>query len=185
MWQQLDCDAAAADRRNGWGCAADLFPWVEVTIGAGSNGKARPSPFTDTSAGEGSTSMGFYNVQQGDAPYLKELHQAVNGGTGANSATSPNANYGGGSYVNCSDEKQPGVDAIRDYLGSLTRKVESRCAKDHYYLLNNYNPGYFGDLEQLCVHDSAVECAHHWRRAHRERRFLGLLRRSVEPISQR
>jgi phospholipase C len=38
--------------------------------------------------------MGFYNVQQGDAPYLKELadtysmsdnyHQAVQGGTGAN-----------------------------------------------------------------------------------------------------
>jgi phospholipase C len=61
-----------------------------VTIGAGSNGAAPPSPFTDASTGEGSTSMGFYNVQQGDAPYLKALadtytmsdnyHQAVNGG---------------------------------------------------------------------------------------------------------
>jgi phospholipase C len=46
MWQQLDCDAAAATQFNGWGCVSDLFPWVEVTIGAGSNGKAsrRASP---------------------------------------------------------------------------------------------------------------------------------------------
>ncbi len=31
------------------------------------------------------------------------------------------------------------------YLGSLTRKVASRCASGAYYLLNNYNPVYFGD----------------------------------------
>ena len=140
--------------------------------------------------------MGFYNVQHGDAPYLKSLadhytmsdnyHQAVNGGTGANhvmlgtgdalwfsdgkgnpatppnnpvdpaapgtplpgyasalseienpnpqpgtnnfytqdgygggsgtpTATAPNANYGGGSYVNCADPSQPGVAAVREY----------------------------------------------------------------------
>src|SRR6202041_3140012 len=44
--------------------------------------------------GEASTALGFYNVQQGDAPYFKSLadtysmsdnfHQSVNGGTGAN-----------------------------------------------------------------------------------------------------
>jgi phospholipase C len=226
MWQQLDCDAAAADRENGWGCKSDLFPWVEVTIGAGSNGAAPPSPFTNTSTGEGSTSMGFYNVQQGDAPYLKELadtytmsdnyHQAANGGTGANhimlgtgdamwfsdgkgkpkeppvnplnpnapgtplpghtnalsevenpnpqpgtnnyytqdgygggsgspTATSPNANYGGGSYVNCADDDQPGVSAVRNYLKALPNKVDPNCEKGRYYILNNYNPGYFGD----------------------------------------
>jgi phospholipase C len=33
MWQQLDCDGAAATQFNGWGCVSDLFPWVEVTIG--------------------------------------------------------------------------------------------------------------------------------------------------------
>ena len=71
MWQQLDCDAAAATEQNGWGCQSDLFPWVEVTVGAGSNGEAPPAGFTNMSTGEGSTSMGFYNVQQGDAPYLK------------------------------------------------------------------------------------------------------------------
>jgi hypothetical protein len=48
---------------NGWGCLSDLFPWVEVTIAAGSNGKAQPPGYT----GEGATAMGFFNVQQGDA----------------------------------------------------------------------------------------------------------------------
>src|SRR6201996_8725515 len=47
-----------------------------------------------TTTGEGSTALGFYNVQQGDAPYFKSLadtyamsdnfHQSVNGGTGVN-----------------------------------------------------------------------------------------------------
>ena len=46
MQQQLDCDAAAADKKNGWGCSSDLYPWVEETVGAGSNGAAPPSPFT-------------------------------------------------------------------------------------------------------------------------------------------
>ena len=57
---------------------------------------ARRSPrgFNDESTGEGSTSMGFYNVLQGDVPYFKSLadtyamsdnfHQSIQGGTGAN-----------------------------------------------------------------------------------------------------
>ena len=42
MWQELDCNAAAVDGANGWGCLSDLFPWVEKTVGAGSNGAAPP-----------------------------------------------------------------------------------------------------------------------------------------------
>ena len=223
MWQENDCNAALATLFTGWGCQADLYPWVEVSVGAGSNGKAQPTNFTTASTGEGSTSMGFYNVLQGDAPYLKLLadtyamsdnyHQAVNGGTGANHimlgsadaiwfsdgngnpAVPPNrgvnpnnptvplgsnpdslteienpnpqpgsnnyytqdgygggsgapgasTNYGGGSYTECSDPSQPGVAPILNYLGALPRPVNSRCQAGHYYLLNNYNPGYFGD----------------------------------------
>jgi phospholipase C len=84
MWQQLDCTAAA-------GCLNDLWPWVEATVGAGSNGNPPPAGFTYK---EGATAMGFYNVQQGDMPYFKQLadtysmsdnfHQSVQGGTGAN-----------------------------------------------------------------------------------------------------
>jgi phospholipase C len=92
MWQELDCSATAAVAANPSGCRSDLFPWVESTIAAGTNGKAEPAGYI----GEGSTSMFFYNVQTGDAPYLKSLadaytmsdnyHQAVLGGTGANTS---------------------------------------------------------------------------------------------------
>jgi phospholipase C len=203
MWQQLDCSKSA-------GCLNDLFPWVEATVGAGSNGTPPPPDFIYK---EGATSMGFYNVQQGDVPYFKMLadtysmsdnfHQSVSGGTGANhimlgtgdaiwfsdgngnplqpphkmmvAAGSPNAGVvdeienpnplantnnwyiedgygagsygspssGGGSYTACADTSQPGVKAITDYLKAL--KVKPNCQAGHYYLLNNYNPGYYGD----------------------------------------
>jgi phospholipase C len=51
--------------------------------------------------------------------------------------------YGGGSYSDCSDSSQPGVGPIRDYLSSIG--IDPNCETGHYYLLNNYNPGYFGD----------------------------------------
>ena len=186
-----------------------------------------------TTTGEGSTALGFYNVQQGDVPYFKSLadtyamsdnfHQSVDGGTGANhimfghadaiwfsdgnghpqvpphnvavstnpagysgtgtideienpkpaqgtnnwytqdgygsdynagypsydwTTTQPNGLpiiYGGGSYSDCSDPSQPGVGPIVAYLRSL--HINPRCQAGHYYLLNNYNPGYFGQGE--------------------------------------
>lgn len=90
MWQQLDCDIGKATVTNPSGCQADLFPWVEVTEAAGSNGAKEPANFV----GEGAISMGFYNNSAGDVPYFTQLaneyalsdndHQAVMGGTGAN-----------------------------------------------------------------------------------------------------
>jgi len=53
--------------------------------------------------------------------------------------------YGGGSYTNCSDSSQPGVAPILNYLSSLPRPITPNCDEGHYYLLNNYNPGYFGN----------------------------------------
>ncbi len=191
MWQQEDCDATKATASNPSGCAADLFPWVETTIGAGDNGKPQPANFGPLTTGEGSTAMAFYNVQNGDAPYMKHLadfyalsdnfHQSVMGGTGANhimfgfgdaiwysdgkgNAATPPANeiedpdpqagtnnyydqdgYSGGSYSACADLTQPGVPAVVNYLQSLPRPVKPNCDAGHYYLLNNYNPGYLGN----------------------------------------
>jgi phospholipase C len=215
MWQQLDCNFDYADQWNPSGCKADLFPWVEVTVGAGTNGKPQSKGFNDASTGEGSTSMEFFNVLQGDAPYFKYLadnyamsdnyHQAVMGGTGANhimlgtgdaiffsdsngnpavpphhklvAAGTPNAgvvdeienpdaqpgtnnwytedgygggsfgspSYGGGSYSNCSDSDAHGVTSVLNYLGSLPNRIDPNCEPGHYYILNNYNPGYFGN----------------------------------------
>ncbi|WP_254061502.1 alkaline phosphatase family protein [Granulicella sp. L60] len=94
MWQQTDCSVDYVTQENASGCLNDLFPWVETSVGTGSNGAKLPASFNNTTTGEGSASMGFYNMAQGDAPYLKELadkytisdnfHQSVMGGTGAN-----------------------------------------------------------------------------------------------------
>ena len=219
MWQQEDCNAAYATPTNPSGCLGDLFTWTEVTVGANNNGKAQPANFSTDYApdkvttGEGATAMGFYNMQNGDAPYTKQLadsfamsdnyHQPAMGGTGLDSimlffgdaiwfqdqngnlvpphnqltwAGGPvdeieNPNpvagtnnwwtqdgyggygdygqshgvYGGGSYSDCSDPSQPGVGPILSYLSSLNPPVNPNCEPGHYYLLNNYNPGYFGD----------------------------------------
>jgi phospholipase C len=246
MWQQLNCGTDHATSENPTGCNGQLFSWVETTVGAGTNGVAQPPLCSDNgnttpcftynylpavptaqTTGEGSTALGFYNVQQGDVPYFKSLadnyamsdnfHQSVSGGTGANHIMfghadaiwfsdgngnalvppegapvfyapyqgGPNPNYGvvneienpnpaqgtnnwyaedgyggggnggypppfetapvygGGSYSDCSDSTQPGVGPILDYLKSVN--VDPRCEAGHYYLLNNYNPGYFGN----------------------------------------
>jgi phospholipase C len=233
MVQQLNCSLEHANWQNPSGCDSKLYAWVEVTVGAGTNGTTQaPLCSSDSDAlpcfttnylpnapgasltGEGSTALGFYNVQQGDAPYFKSLadnyamsdnfHQSFQGGTGANhimfghgdaiyfhdpnSATpftppngvevavgSPNQGVvseiedpnpvagtnnwytedgygagskdkpssGGGSYSNCSDPTQPGVGPIVAYLKSI--HIDPRCEPGHYYLLNNYNPGYFGN----------------------------------------
>lgn len=215
MRQQTDCNVDYATEWNPSGCQSDLFPWVEISVGSNGNGKPRPKPFTEETTGEGPASMGFYNVQQGDAPYLTYLannyamsdnyHQGVMGGTGANhimlgtgdaiwysdghgqpmrppenqmvaagtvnagvvnEIENPNAqpgtnnwwiqdgygggsfgskSYGGGSYTNCSDSDAPGVFSVLDYLSSLPYEVDPKCDPGHYYLLNNYNPGYYGN----------------------------------------
>jgi phospholipase C len=241
MWQQLNCSVERSTRDNPSGCNGKLFSWVEVTVGAGANGAPQPANFSTeyspsaTTTGEGSSALGFYNVQRGDVPYLKKLadsyamsdnfHQAVNGGTGANHimfghadaiwysdakgnpATPPenvkvftqsyqgganpdegtvseienpnpapgtnnwytqdgygnsyNSGYpppytaapasGGGSYSDCFDSSASGVQAVLDYLATLPRPIDARCEPGHYYLLNNYNPGYFGNGKNASI----------------------------------
>jgi phospholipase C len=46
--------------------------------------------------------------------------------------------YGGGSYVNCADSSQPGVASVKAQLHEQG-VWNSNCARDHYYLVNNYN----------------------------------------------
>jgi phospholipase C len=54
MRQQLELQRANSTYENPSGCDAGLFPWVEVTEGAGSNGAAPPSGFSTeySSSGE-------------------------------------------------------------------------------------------------------------------------------------
>lgn len=62
-------------------------------------------------------------------------------GYGGGSYGSPS--FGGGSYSECSDPSQPGVAAVVNYLTLIS--VKPNCDAGHYYILNNYNPGYYGD----------------------------------------
>jgi len=186
MWQQV----GNKNRK-------DLFAWVAETAGIGNHNGATGTTPEDTH--QGGLSMGFFNMNTGDAPFFKQMadfyaisdnyHQAIMGGTGANFqalvtgdaafynvngqpaipptnfdfqgvATSqvknPNPQsglsnpnwytedgYSGGSYVNCSDQNQPGVKPILDYLTLL--HVKPNCANNTYYLVNNYNLGYRPD----------------------------------------
>jgi phospholipase C len=60
----------------------------------------------------------------------------------------------GGSYSNCSDPAAPGVSAIDAYLSTLPYRAFNTCQPGHYYLLNNYNPGYTitGALDTSAYH---------------------------------
>ena len=152
MWQQTDCNVDYATKDNPSGCLSDLFPWVEVTVGTGSNGAKQPTTFNDTTTGEGSTSMAFYNMAQGDAPYFKELadkytindnfHQSVMGGTGANHIM-----FGFGDaifYTNSSGVAVP----------PPTNQIENpnpQASTNNYYDQDGYSGGSYvncGDLSQ-------------------------------------
>jgi phospholipase C len=65
------------------------------------------------------------------------LQDGYGGGSGGS------ASFGGGSYSDCADAGAPGVAPVVDYLKAL--HLDPHCEPGHYYLLNNYNPGYFGD----------------------------------------
>jgi len=93
MWQQSDCSLRNATRQNPSGCLNDLYPFVITTY------TSEIDPFSFPVANQvddngGGNSMGFYNMQKGDVPFLKSLadqysmsdnfHQSFMGGTGAN-----------------------------------------------------------------------------------------------------
>ena len=46
MWQQLNCSPERSSADNPSGCNGQLFSWVEVTVGAGTNGAAQPQNFS-------------------------------------------------------------------------------------------------------------------------------------------
>jgi phospholipase C len=93
MWQQSDCNILNATRRNPSGCLNDLYPFVitSYTSEPDPNSFITPGLVDDNGSGN---SMAFYNMQNGDVPFLKSLadqysmsdnfHQSFMGGTGAN-----------------------------------------------------------------------------------------------------
>ena len=85
MYQQVDCDGNRATRQNPTGCLHDLQSFTTTTYSTKPGGVPHDTGQT----------MAFFNVQQGDAPFLKQMadefsmsdnyHQPVMGGTGPDS----------------------------------------------------------------------------------------------------
>ena len=50
-----------------------------------------------------------------------------------------------GNFAACADPTQPGVKPIRDYLESLPYDPKPNCEKNHFYMVNNDNPGFLPD----------------------------------------
>jgi phospholipase C len=96
----------------------------------------------------GGTGANFQALVTGDAAFFTNLDGSA-GVPYANQIENPNPvagtnnyytqdGYSGGSYVNCSDPKAPGVQAV---LNELQRQgvTKPNCEAGHYYLVNNYN----------------------------------------------
>src|ERR1700684_3418253 len=142
-----------------------MFPWVEVTVGAGTNGATQPANFsteyspTAVTTGEGSTSLGFYNVQQGDVRYFNFLansfamsdnfHQSVQGGTGANHIM-----FGHGDAIYFTDGKGNAQTPPHNVLvdkgtanGGVVDEVENpnpAPGTNNWYSEDGYGSGSFG-----------------------------------------
>ena len=69
MWQQSDCNIRNATRQNPSGCLSDLYPFVITNYTNQTDPFNSPPAIDDNGGGN---SMAFYNVQDGDAPVLKQ-----------------------------------------------------------------------------------------------------------------
>lgn len=174
-WQQADCNIAYATDSNPVGCRNDLYPWVELTAGYNEGSTAEgfynvqqgDVAYFVSLANAYSTADNYHQPVRGGTganSIMLGFGDLVPYSDGfGNLATPPdkqienpdpqqgtnnhyiNDGYSAGSYVECANDKQPGVHAIRSYLKSLSYKPDPNCAAKAYYLVNNYNPGFLGD----------------------------------------
>jgi phospholipase C len=74
------------------------------------------------------------------------------GGSTAAEAANPNPKAGtinkyttDADFANCSDVTQPGILPVVEYLESLPYDAEPNCVEDHFYMVDNVNPGFMPD----------------------------------------
>jgi phospholipase C len=169
-WQQDDCSVANATKTNTSGCKNDLFPFVMSTYQAGNNSLGNSMGFFNAEQEQapilkaladrftladnfhqsfhGGTAANHSMIGTGDAAFWSD-------GKGnpatppANMIANPNPVSGtvnqytvDGNFSACADVSQPGVAPIVNYLENLPYAAEPNCQPNHYYMLNNVNPGY-------------------------------------------
>ena len=169
-WQQEDCSVASVTRSNNAGCLNDLFPFVMATYSASNksmgnsmgfyNAQQEQAPILKMLADRftlgdnfhqsfhGGTGANHFMLGTGDAGFWSD--GAGNPATPPTTAiANPNPKSGtvntytvDGNFSNCADVNQPGVKPIVSYLENLPYAAEPNCKPNHYYMLNNVNPGY-------------------------------------------
>lgn len=173
MWQQSDCDAHHASRDNPSGCQSDLYPFVTTTFTTSSQGGGTPLAFFNANTGDApylkqladqyTLSDNYHQAQMGGTAvehlFLGMADDVFFSDGQGNPVTPPaslianpnpkpdttNQYTLDGWYAACADTAQPGVAPIVGYLGSLARPVTPNCEPDHFYLINNLNPGFNGN----------------------------------------
>jgi len=170
-WQQEDCSVASVSKANNAGCLNDLFPFVMATYSATNKSMGNSMGFYNTQQEQapilkmlladrfmlgdnfhqsvhGGTGVNHFMLGTGDAAFWSDGN-----GNPTTPPTSlianPNPKAGtinvytvDGNFSDCSDVFQPGVKPIVSYLENLPYAAEPNCKPNHYYMLNNTNPGY-------------------------------------------
>ena len=169
-WQQDDCSVASVTKSNNAGCLNDLFPFVMATYSASNksmgnsmgfyNAQQEQAPVLKMLADRftlgdnfhqsfhGGTGANHFMLGTADAGFWSDGNG--NPTTPPSSAiANPNPKAGtvntytvDGNFSNCADINQPGVKPIVNYLENLPYAAEPNCKPNHYYMLNNVNPGY-------------------------------------------
>ena len=169
-WQQEDCSVANATKTNSSGCKADLFPFVMATYSASNKSEGNEMGFYNAEQEQapvlkaladrftladnfhqsfhGGTAANHSMIGTGDAAFWSD----GNGNPAtppSNMIANPNPVSGtvnqytvDGNFSACADVSQPGVGPIVNYLENLPYAAEPNCQPNHYYMLNNVNPGY-------------------------------------------
>jgi phospholipase C len=170
-WQQQDCSIANATKDNPAGCKSDLFPFVMATYSATNksqgnsmgfyNAEQEQAPVLKSLADRFTLSDNFHQSVQGGTGanhFMLGTGDAGFWSDGKGNAIAPPANVAianpnpkagtvnqytvDGNFSACADVFQPGVQPIVSYLEHLPYAAEPNCKPNHYYMLNNVNPGY-------------------------------------------
>jgi phospholipase C len=180
MWQQSDCSIHHATENNPTGCLNDLYPFVATTYGGpADHGGGTSMAFYNMQDGDAplfkkladeytisdnhhQPAMGGTGIQHVFLGIGDDIFWSDGNGNPtkppdaliANPNPLPGTNNvytTGGRFSDCSDVfKAPGVLPIVRYLDSLPYEVEADCEVDHYYMLDNINPGFLpnGQLDK-------------------------------------
>jgi phospholipase C len=171
-WQQSDCSVVNATKDNPAGCKNDLFPFVMATYSATNksqgnsmgfyNAEQEQAPVLKALADrftlsdnfhqsfQGGTGANHFMLGTGDVGFWSDGKGTP---TTPPSTTVPAANPNpkagtvnqytvDGNFVACADTTQGGVLPIVNYLNQLPYAVSPNCQQRHYYMVNNFLPGF-------------------------------------------